>query len=166
MHGHALAARHVTDDLFAMKRVAATRSLHHKIVNTTHDNRVVAQANQTFDSAYAASESRLFLLIELFKLFWSKILRDDVPRHEFAIPDPRQKIVDAPVTIVTGNTLHVLIGVAQQLLRRQLKPRRLFFEKLSPDLHRLRALLFRHPVTHAIARARGDDEVQPIARRM
>src|SRR6185369_7789177 len=166
MYGHALAARDIADDLFAVQRIAAARARHHQIVDAAYDDRVVTQTNETLDRTDTASESRLFLLVELLKLFRSKILRDDISRYELSVTNTRQQIVDAAVTIVTRNPLHVLVIVAQQLPGRELKTRCFLFEKFAPDLDRLRALLFRHPVTHAIARARGNDEVQPVARRM
>src|SRR6185369_16470910 len=107
-----------------------------------------------------------FLLVELFKLLWSKILRDDVARHELAVADCSQQIVDPAVAVVARDALHVLISIAEQLLRRELKTRRFLLKQLAPDLHRLGALLLGHPVANAIARPRSDDKVQPIARRM
>src|SRR5262249_32652008 len=95
---HALAARDVANHLFAVKRVTATRARHHQIVDAADDDRIVAQTNETFDGANTAPEPRLLLLVELLKLLWSKILRDDVAWNQLAVSDRGQQIVDAPVT--------------------------------------------------------------------
>src|ERR1051326_7099185 len=106
MDRHALAAGHIANDLFAVKRVTATRARHHQIVDAAHHDRIVAQTNEPFDSADTAPQPRLLLLVELFEMLcakrngpldsapppphprllllvelfnrlWSKILRDD-----------------------------------------------------------------------------------------
>src|ERR1051325_4870236 len=54
MDRYALAAGHIADDLFAVKRVTATRARHHQIVDAAHHDRIVAQTNEPFDSADTA----------------------------------------------------------------------------------------------------------------
>src|SRR6185369_16628578 len=130
VNGNALATRHVANDLFAVQWIAATRARDHQIVNTTHDDRIVSQTNQTFDGAYSTPEPRFLLLVELFKLFWSKILRDHVARHELAVADAREQIVDASVTVITGHAFHVLVVIAEQFPGRELKTRGFFLEEL------------------------------------
>src|SRR6185295_6468004 len=96
---YTFAARDVTDNVFAVQRVAATGPRHHQIVNATNDDRIITQTNETFDCAYAASKPGLFLLVELLELFRTKVLRNHVARHEFALADPCEQIVDTAITI-------------------------------------------------------------------
>src|SRR3989442_4278123 len=107
----ALAARDVADDLFTVQWIAATRAHYHQIVNAANDDRVVAHADQTLHGPDAATQPRLFLLIELLKLLGTKVFGNYVTRHEFAVADCGQQIVDAPVSVVASNTLHLTIAI-------------------------------------------------------
>ncbi len=113
MDRDSLAASNVADDVFAVKRITTTRARHHQVVNTTHHDRIVAQTNKTFNCAYTAPQPRFFLLIELFKLLWSKILGDDVSWYQLAVPNRSQQIIDASVTIITRDTFHVFVVVTE-----------------------------------------------------
>src|SRR5688572_28643316 len=57
------AARDITDNVFAVKRIAATRAGHHQVVDTAHGNRIIAQTDETLDRAHTAAEPRLLLLV-------------------------------------------------------------------------------------------------------
>ena len=57
-----------------------------------------------------------FCLSSCSNCSWSEVLRDNVARHQLAVTDRRQQIVDAPVAIIAGDALHVLVGIAEHFL--------------------------------------------------
>src|SRR6266851_5360259 len=128
MNRDSFSASDIANDLFAVQRIAATRPRHHQIVDAAHNDRIVAQPNKTFDRANATAQTRLFLFVELLKLFLTKILCNYIAWNQFAVADAREEVFDASVTIFISHSLHFTIAVAKNFLCGKLKPRRLFLE--------------------------------------
>src|SRR5258705_4928330 len=87
MNGHAFASGDVTNDFFAVKRVATARANDHQIVDAAHYDRIVTQADKSLDGADATSEPRLFLFIEVLELLGTEILSDHVARNQLPVAD-------------------------------------------------------------------------------
>src|SRR5205085_5968660 len=116
VHDDAFAARDVTDNRFAVHRVATTRARNQHIVHTAHDDGVVAQTHEPLDGLHAASKFRLFALFEFGELFGAEEFGDHVARHDLAVADGGEQIINAPETVIVGDALEVAVGSVQEFL--------------------------------------------------
>src|SRR5215207_7177331 len=166
--GDALAARDVADDLLAADGVAAARARHQQVVHAAHDDGVLAEADELLDGLdagrQAAPERRLLALLELGELLRPEVFGDDVTRHGLPVPDGRQQVVHAPVAVLVRDALQGAVRVGQHLLPREVEARGLLLEELPAQLDAFGPLLLGDGVADAVARARGLDEVEPVAR--
>src|SRR5215207_8524305 len=166
--GDALAARDVADDLLAADGVAAARARHQQVVHAAHDDGVLAEAYELLDGLHAgrqaAPDRRILPLLHLRELLGPEVLGDDVTRHGLPVPDGRQQVVHAPVAVLVRDALQGAVRVGQHLLPREVEARGLLLEELPAQLDTLGPLLLGDGVADAVARARGLDEVEPVAR--
>src|SRR6266516_783412 len=108
----AFAPGNVTDDFFTVQRITTPRPVHHQIVDSAHDDRIVAQPNQSLHRPHASAQSGFFLRIELGELLGAKVLGNDIAWNKLAVSDRCQQILNSAVSIFTGNALKVAVAVA------------------------------------------------------
>ena len=81
-----------------------------------HNDGVVAQTHEPLDGLHAATEFRLFALFEFGELFGAEEFGDHVARHDLAVADGGEQIINAPETVIVGDALEVAVGSVQEFL--------------------------------------------------
>src|SRR5512146_3132698 len=164
MHGHALPASDVTDDLFAPDRIAAASAIDHQVVVTFDDEcRVGGIAAE--NASHHASESTFFLLI--FEAGGRVFRRGTVggktaehlARRILAVTDSGDEIFVTTQTVVLGYAVEGRFGDVFQ--RNAVLPR-LFFDQLVADFNGALALVNVEPVLDLLACARGLRDGEPV----
>src|SRR5262245_49376761 len=102
VHCHPFAAGYVADDLFAVQRVTATRTIDHQVFNSPHDDGVIAR-DQTLDGAHTRAQAGFLLLVQRLKLLGTKIFSDYVSRYDLAVAHRRQQVFGAAISVFVGD---------------------------------------------------------------
>src|SRR5437879_752628 len=153
--GEATAAGDEADDLVAGQRVAALGEAHEEVVDTADPHALVRlrpRARRRARALYGVERGAGGQLVQ------------QLVDGGLAVADGGQQVVGRRVAEVGGRARHLLAGQE----RRRVQPvlLRLALEQLAAELDGARALLDLEPLVDLGARARGLDELEPIAARV
>src|SRR5262249_28647904 len=145
-----LPKRNVSDDIFTPKRIAAACTRGQQVIDTFHDDRILAHADKLLDRLHPGLEASLFspVGVELFEPLRSQKLCQNVSRQRLSVPDRCKQILRPSKSVLVGDSLHFDF-IVKEFLRREFKAVSFFFEEFAADIDRFNSLLLRDPMANA-----------------
>src|SRR5262249_39886416 len=150
VNADALATRDVAYDLFTANRVTTGRAIDQHVVNPLDQNAIVAQTQRAFDGVGHLPQLRRLGLFDFVQVFGLHKSDQDRPRHELAVTDGREHVVNFSVAVVVEKFLE--LRVIQHLFGLQAQPGRFLLKNLASDIDRFRTLALGDPVFDLVAR--------------